>query len=240
MTQRMLFIMTLVVLNACSQEQPIEEPAQKVIDNHADESRVDELKNYQKETTRNEYVRSLSINPGDIVIGSPESKVVLIEYFSPTCPHCVHYHREIFPEIKEKYIDTNKISYVIREFISNKQDLDAAILARCNGNTDIYIKFLNVILNQQNNWAFSKNYREILTNIGSLGGVSPENFVKCLNDQDKIKILMENTKLAVSLPKFAGTPSFFINGKQFNERYTFAELSKALDKVVEELNVNPQ
>ena len=77
-------------------------------------------------------------------------------------------------------------------------------------------------MNQQNNWAFSKNYREILTNIGSLGGVSPENFSGCLNDQDKIKTLMENTKLAASLPKFVGTPSFFINGKQFTERYTLS------------------
>ena len=142
----------------------------------------------------------------------------------------MHYHQKIFPEIKAKYIDTNKIAYVIREFIGNKQDLDATILARCSGHTDTYLKFLEVILNQQNNWAFSKNYREILTNIGSLGGVSPENFSTCLNDQNKIKILMENTKLVTNLPTFIGTPSFFINGEQFNEKYTFEELSKAIDK----------
>ena len=99
----------------------------------------------------------------------------------------------------------------------------------------IYIKFTNVILNQQDNWAFSKNYREILTNIGSLGGVTPENFSKCLNNQDILKTIMENTKLAASLPHFLGTPSFFINGKRFSERYTFEELSKALDK---ELNID--
>lgn len=41
---------------------------------------------------------------------------------------------------------------------------------------------------------------------------------------------MENTKLVTNLPTFIGTPSFFINGKQFNEKYTFEELSKAIDK----------
>ena len=41
---------------------------------------------------------------------------------------------------------------------------------------------------------------------------------------------MENTKLVTHLPTFIGTPSFFINGEQFNEKYTFEELSKAIDK----------
>ena len=63
-----------------------------------------------------------------------------------------------------------------------------------------------------------------------MGGISPENFSACLNDQDKIKILMENTKLVTNLSTFVGTPTFFINGKQFNERYTFEELSKAIEK----------
>jgi protein-disulfide isomerase len=230
MTQRVLFIIIAFILNACNQEQPKEDPAQSQIEEY-----TKELTDCDKKPDNNEHVRGLFVAPDDVVLGDQKSKIVLVEYFSPTCPHCVHYHQKIFPEIRTKYIDTNKIAYVIREFIANKQDLDATLLARCNGNTDIYLKFLDVILNQQNNWAFSKNYREILTNIGSLGGVTPENFSQCLNDQNKIKILMENTKLAASLPNFVGTPSFFINSKHFTERYTFEELSKALDK---ELNID--
>jgi len=230
MAQKILFLVVFAILSACSQEKSNEDPAQAQIAEY-----TKELKDCDKDSKSNSHARGLSVAPGDIVFGDPKSKVVLVEYFSPTCPHCVHYHQKIFPEIREKYIDTNKISYVIREFIGTKQDLDAAILARCNGNADTYLKFLDVTLSQQNNWAFSKNYREILTNIGSLGGVTPENFSHCLNDQEKIKILMENTKLATSLPEFVGTPSFFINGKHFNQRYTFEELSKAIDK---QLNID--
>jgi len=226
MIQKMLFLAIAFILTACEQEQIVDDPAKTQIEEY-----TQKLKMCNEEDEDKKYVRNLSkVAPDDIVIGNPKSKIVLVEYFAPTCPHSVHYHQKIFPEIKAKYIDTNKIAYVLREFIGNKQDLDATILARCSGNTDTYLKFLEVILNQQNNWAFSKNYREILTNIGSLGGVPPEKFSTCLNDQDKIKILMENTKLVTNLPTFVGTPSFFINGKQFNERYTFEELSKAIDK----------
>jgi len=226
MIQKILFLAIAFTLTACDQEQIVDDPAKTQIKEY-----TKKLKICEEEDGNKDYVRSLSVvSTDDIVIGDPKSKIVLVEYFAPTCPHCVHYHQKIFPEIKAKYIDTNKIAYVIREFIGNKQDLDATILARCSGHTDTYLKFLEVILKQQNNWAFSKNYREILTNIGSLGGVSPENFSTCLNDQNKIKILMENTKLVTNLPTFIGTPSFFINGKQFNEKYTFEELSKAIDK----------
>ncbi len=226
MIQKILFLAIAFTLTACDQEQIVDDPAKTQIKEY-----TKKLKICEEEDGNKDYVRSLSVvSTDDIVIGDPKSKIVLVEYFAPTCPHCVHYHQKIFPEIKAKYIDTNKIAYVIREFIGNKQDLDATILARCSGHTDTYLKFLEVILNQQNNWAFSKNYREILTNIGSLGGVSPENFSTCLNDQNKIKVLMENTKLVTNLPTFIGTPSFFINGKQFNEKYTFEELSKAIDK----------
>lgn len=173
-----------------------------------------------------------SISPEDIVLGDPNSKVVFIEYFSPTCPHCVTYHKLIFPEVKANYIDSKKIAYVIREFIGNKQDLDATLLARCKKDVDTYLKFIDIFLSKQDNWAFNKNYREILTNIGSLGGVSPEAFSVCLNDQEKIKILMENTKLANSVPNFPGTPSFFINGEIFKGRYTFEDLSKSIDKAL--------
>jgi protein-disulfide isomerase len=235
MLQKLLFLTIAFTLSFYNQANAInQEETKKDSEESKIESGTSELKDSSKELDQI-YVRGLSVAPDDMVIGDAKSKIVVVEYFSPTCPHCVHYHQKIFPEIQKKYIDTKKIAYVTREFIGNKQDLDATILARCDGNLDIYIKFINVILNQQDNWAFSKNYREILTNIGSLGGVTPEKFSKCLNDQNILKTIMDNTKLATSLPHFLGTPSFFINGKRFSERYTFEEISKALDK---EINID--
>ena len=142
MTQKILFLAIAFTLIACDQEQVVDDPAKTQIEEY-----TKKLKICEEEDGNKDYVRSLSVvSSDDIVIGDPKSKIVLVEYFAPTCPHCVHYHQKIFPEIKAKYIDTNKIAYVIREFIGNKQDLDATILARCSGHTDTYLKFLEVIL----------------------------------------------------------------------------------------------
>jgi protein-disulfide isomerase len=141
--------------------------------------------------------------------------------------------QKIFPDIKKQYIDSNKISYVLREFISNKQDLDATLLARCTNNTAHYLKFKAILLEQQDNWAFSKNYRELLTNIGKIGGVEAAQYVSCLNDKSIIQLLIDNTALVNKEPNFIGTPAFFINGKQHTKPYTLEELSKAINQALE-------
>ena len=53
-----------------------------------------------------------------------------------------------------------------------------------------------------------------------------------MNDEAKIEILIENTRLISREPKFVGTPSFFINCKQFTKPYTFEELTQAIENVV--------
>ena len=245
MLRKNFLIIILLFVVGCSENKESDTPAQEQIEKYSKKledcqenaaKKAEEEKEKEKtvvtEEKKIEHVRGYGIEPDDIVLGERTAKIVLVEYFSPTCPHCVTYNKKIFPQIKTKYIDTGKIAYVVREFIGTKQDLDATILARCNNDLQSYLNFKKVILEQQDNWAFSKNYREILTNIGTLGGVSPEKYAACLNDGASIQTLMENTRLVVKEPKFVGTPSFFINGVQFTKPYTFDELSAAIDDVI--------
>ncbi|XVN41951.1 MAG: thioredoxin domain-containing protein [Rickettsia endosymbiont of Argas persicus] len=168
----------------------------------------------------------------DMVLGNKESNVVVVEYFSPTCPHCAYFHSTIFPEIKKKYIDTNKIAYITREFIATKQDLDASILARCRGDINSFIQLHEIILKQQDKWAYSNKYRELLTNIGQLSGISPEEYKKCLSNDKISETLIANTNFVSKAPKFIGTPSFFVNGVQ-TENYSINSISSAIDEAIE-------
>ena len=239
----LLLLLSLFLLSACKEASETETPARDQIKNYSKE--LEDCKDNAEKKAKEEkedagkveekkvkHVRGYDIEPDDMVLGDRNSKIVVVEYFSPTCPHCVTYHKRILPELKAKYIDTGKVAYVMREFIGNKQDLDATVLARCDGSLESYLNFIKVILEQQDNWAFGKNYREVLTNIGTLGGIGPEKYAHCLNDEVKIEILIENTRLIAREPKFVGTPSFFINGKQFTKPYTFEELSQAIENVV--------
>ena len=180
------------------------------------------------------FPKELDIKEDDIVLGNVKSKVVLIEYYAPTCTHCVDAEREIFPVIKEKYIDTGKIAYVMREFVGNKQDLDASLLARCDGSTAKYIQFKSLILSKQDEWAFGTDYRKYLENFALLGGISKEKYGKCLNNDALVQTLIQNTQIAANINNFIGTPSFFINGKLLDTQQgiTANSIIQEIDKIL--------
>ncbi|WP_342226451.1 DsbA family protein [Rickettsia endosymbiont of Urophora cardui] len=250
MQNSFITLIFLLLLSGCSEEKVVEQESSESI-TPAQASTSDENNNQTTETTTPAVITpavqeqieqkpevktfkvTFKIDENDMVLGNKDSKIVLVEYFSPTCPHCAYYHSTIFPELKQKYIDTNKIAYVTREFIATKQDLDASILARCKGDINSFMLFHDIMLKQQDKWSVSNKYRELLTDIGQLGGVTPEEYKKCLSDDQITETLIANTNFITKAPKFIGTPSFFVNGVQ-TENYSINSISAAIDKAIEE------
>ena len=169
------------------------------------------------------------ISASDMVIGSRDAKLLIIEYFTPTCTHCSLYHSKIFPELKRKYIDTGKAVYVMRECAYNKQDFDASILARCKGDADLFQKLIIHLLDTQDDWAYSKDYKKHLFKIANQYDISDEQCNLCLNDDFMANTLFDHSKLLMSDDNFVGTPSFYINGELLRSEHSLDGLSKAID-----------
>ena len=68
----------------------------------------------------------------DLWMGAKDAPVTIIEYASTTCSHCAAFHGGTFKELKDKYIDTGKVRFVLREFALNPVDMAAYMLARCS------------------------------------------------------------------------------------------------------------
>ena len=47
-----------------------------------------------------------AVTENEAFLGDKEAKVTIIEYASMTCNHCADFHREIYPKIKDIYIDS--------------------------------------------------------------------------------------------------------------------------------------
>ena len=74
----------------------------------------------------------------DIPMGSATAPVTIIEYASMTCPHCAAFAVNTFPKLKEKYIDTGKVRYIMREYPLDGLAAAAFMLARCAGPDKYY------------------------------------------------------------------------------------------------------
>lgn len=167
----------------------------------------------------------------EIGIGPADAKITVVEYASLTCPHCQNFATKIFPDLKTKYIDSNKVRFIYRPFALNNLDAAAQMLTRCTDNSKGFA-MIEVLYEKQPDWAFTNgNPVPKLFDIAKQAGFTQESFDKCLTDQ---KLLDQITAIRMRASDAFGvnsTPTFFINGKRLGETPTVA----AFDKVIEPL-----
>ena len=51
-----------------------------------------------------------------IIEGNIDAKIKLIIFESLTCGHCADFHKDVYPELKENYIDTGLASIEFKSF----------------------------------------------------------------------------------------------------------------------------
>lgn len=71
----------------------------------------------------------------DKVLGSPMAKVTMIEYASPTCPHCAFFATQVLPDFRKQYVDNGKVKFIMRPFVRNVLDAVVFLLAEAAAGT---------------------------------------------------------------------------------------------------------
>ena len=87
----------------------------------------------------------------DHPVGNADAKVVVIEYLSPSCPHCAAFHTDVYPQIKTEYIDTDKVLFIPRPFVRNVLDSAIFLLAEAAG-PDKYHEVIDTYFDSQAAW----------------------------------------------------------------------------------------
>jgi protein-disulfide isomerase len=156
-----------------------------------------------------------AVSSDEMSLGNPNAKVTVIEYASASCPHCARFNNEVFPAFKTKYIDTGKIHYVFREFLTPPVQFAAAgfLTARCAGK-DKYFSVLDAIYHDQAQIYQSGDLRGGLLHIAQSAGMTEQQFNDCISNADALKALNDRVQKAQDQDHIDGTPTFVINGKQ--------------------------
>ncbi len=171
-----------------------------------------------------------AVDTADMTLGDPNAKVKMVEYASLTCSHCGKFNNEVFPEFKKKYIDTGKVHYTFKEFLTPPNEVAAAgfLVARCAGK-DKYFNVTDAIFHAQQEMFTSGDMRGVLLRVAQSAGMTEEQFNACITDEAALKALNERVEKAIKVDKVSATPTFMINGKQVNEgEMTLAQLEAAV------------
>ena len=161
----------------------------------------------------------------DLWMGAKDAPVTIIEYASTTCSHCAAFHGGTFKELKDKYIDTGKVRFVLREFALNPVDMAAYMLARCSD--DRRDAVVGLLFSQQKIWLTDKPLAP-LSQILRQTGMSQERFEACLKDKELYDKLAEARDLAAKEYGVSSTPTFFVNGTRVVGNLTLAEMEKLI------------
>ena len=167
-------------------------------------------------------------------MGDAKAKVTVTEYASDTCSHCADFNAKTFPAFKAKYIDTGKVNYVFREFLTPPEQVSAAgfLLARCAGK-DKYFQVVDAIFRAQPEMFSTGDAHGVLLRIAQSAGLSETQFNACVQNDASLKALAGRVQAAQDQAHIEATPTFLVNGKSLTPgEKTMADFDTALQPLL--------
>ena len=168
-------------------------------------------------------------------LGSADAPVTVVEFTDYQCPYCLKFVQETFPKLKEAFIDTGKVHWVIRDmplgFHQNARK--AAQAAHCAGEQGKFWEMRSVLfvnakqLEAQN-----------LPKYAQVVGLDPAAFDSCLASDRHLAGIDKSIQDAGSV-QITGTPTFVV-GKAAGEwvdgnRVVGAREYDAFEKSIQEV-----
>ena len=168
---------------------------------------------------------------GDAWLGPESAKCTIVEYASLTCSHCAAFHKETWPQLKERYVDKGLVRFTLREFPLDPLATAGFMLARADDGAKYY-PVADLLFDQQRNWAFTDKPLDALAGLMRQAGFSKEKFEAVLKDQKLYDAVNAVKDRAYKTFKVDSTPTFFINGARYPGALTIAELEKVIKPIV--------
>ena len=95
--------------------------------------------------------------------GKDDSKITILVFESLTCSHCAKFHLDVYPKLKEKFIDKGFVKLEYRNFPLDLAAFNAAKAAHCkisNGEEILHFLYKN-----QSEWVKGNTIEDLNTNL---------------------------------------------------------------------------
>jgi protein-disulfide isomerase len=184
--------------------------------------------------------QSVDLKPNDMVHGSQNAPVTIIEYASMTCPHCAAFQKDIIPLLNKDYVDTGKVKVVFREFPLDGAARMASAVARCFTG-DQYFSFIDLLFANQANWIkdFDGNQQitredvvEGLAQMARQAGMPRDKVETCAASEENLAVVDANWKEGQTKFNVNSTPTFIINGVNHAGEIPYDRLKEIIDPLV--------
>ena len=167
-----------------------------------------------------------------IIVGNMDAKISIIAFESLTCSHCADFHKEVYPLLKNEYIDTGLAKIEFRHFPLNMAAFNASKVSQCKNDGESNI--LNSLFLNQQKWVKGTTVAESNKNLKTFlndEGIDVD-FEECINNE-KIEDFVLNDRIEGAKNfKINATPTIIINNKKFEKSLNYKNLKKSLEKLI--------
>jgi protein-disulfide isomerase len=135
------------------------------------------------------------------------------------------FHAEVFPTLKEKYVDTGKVRFICGFPSTLRRPLRCW---RCAGTApSVHLDALPT-----GRLGLRQDDPRPELQVCQAGGLHPESFEQCLTDQKLLDDISAVRERAADTFGVNSTPTFFINGKKMSGGPTLDEFDKAFGSLL--------
>lgn len=162
--------------------------------------------------------------------GNKDALITIVEFVDYQCPFCKRAFEQTYPELKQQYVDTGKVRWLMRDLpLSIHSNAPAAALsARCAGEQDKYWQMHDQLFAKQDEWSNLANPDDKLGQYVAQLGLNIGQFRQCYAGKKYEAQVKADEELAGKVGA-TGTPTFFINGQTL----VGAQPLSAFTKVIE-------
>ena len=167
-----------------------------------------------------------------IIVGNIDAKISIIAFESMTCSHCADFHKNVFPKLKEEYLDTGLAKIEFRHFPLDIAALNASKISQCknDGGSEI----LERLYANQQKWVKGSSIQEANANLEKF--LKNEgfkiNFDSCLKNKEIEDFVLNDRIDGAKNFKVNATPTIIINNEKFEKTLNYKNLKKALEKML--------
>ena len=175
---------------------------------------------------------NLSAEIKTISEGNVDAKVKIIIYESLTCSHCASFHKNVYPGLKEVFIDKGYVYIEYRNFPLDMAAMNASKIAHCrnDGGSEV----LHYLFENQEEWVKGKTIEELNKNIKKYIEKSSFNLDVdlCLSNKESEDHILEDRINGAKKFKIDATPTLIINGEKFENPTNYKKLKKFIEKLI--------
>lgn len=175
----------------------------------------------------------------EVGFGSPKAPVKVVMYHSLTCHHCIDFKLNKLPVLQQKYVDSGRLYFVLKDFPTDEFSLKLAIICWIGRDVAKYLDRSHLIMVNFNldkdkivefDWVNAEHPTEVIEKMLTPTGIISSVIQPTFDDKSIEDAILHDALTAGRDLKLNFAPGFTVNGKLIDMK----DLDEAIEEALQE------